>query len=342
MSELKIRVYRTNLGLFISRVIDAGYWLNYRLPDTYLYNGSLPKDTNHKDWILVDGDVLSSVKEKVMGSRVNYKYQIKDPNDISEKCPEFLTRDQVGYEVDDDYDSYWNNQDFKKYRTWYKEIYDTTKDSWEDAEFEVKDLGEIEISSLSSPLNITYKVQRTNYPHEGTADLDLSQIARYYDLDKMLVPEFAIQERPCNLSSTQTYNIIREYIKDNIDPKNATVTSDYNFCFTVKKKIKVKPWIKSYEIKKKNGRSYAKPRITKTPVEYKTGQIFEMTHTKDNHKGYTPVVGFKGETLQELADNIKLFLDELMYYINTEVTECEHCCGTGNIIKSGFDINKRV
>jgi hypothetical protein len=60
-------------------------------------------------------------------------------------------------------------------------------------------------------------------------------------LERMLTPEFALHERPCSITSKQTYDIVRYYVKENIDPKQAEVTSDYDFCFTVKKKVAIKP-----------------------------------------------------------------------------------------------------
>ena len=43
--------------------------------------------------------------------------------------------------------------------------------------------------------------------------------------------------RRCRLTSQESFDIIRWYIKRNIDPKAAEMTSDYDFCLTVKKLI---------------------------------------------------------------------------------------------------------
>ena len=54
----------------------------------------------------------------------------------------------------------------------------------------------------------------------------------------MLTPEFCIHERPCKLTSKkQMYSIVRNWIKTNINPKCAEITNDYDFCFTVKRKL---------------------------------------------------------------------------------------------------------
>ncbi len=46
-----------------------------------------------------------------------------------------------------------------------------------------------------------------------------------------------LSSRPCKLTSKQMYDITRKYIKDNIDLSKAKITSDYKFCFAVKKII---------------------------------------------------------------------------------------------------------
>ena len=61
-------------------------------------------------------------------------------------------------------------------------------------------------------------------------------------IDEIVTPSILMHNKPSKLSHQETFDIIRAYIKDNINPKVAEITSDYNFCLTVKKKInKVKP-----------------------------------------------------------------------------------------------------
>ena len=178
-----------------------------------------------------------------------------------------------------------------------------------------------------------------DYSHKGTKEIDLSSVVRYDELEEMLTPEFLLCIRPCCLTSKQSYVIIRQYVKDNINSKMAVITSDYNFCFTVKKKINIKPLTQTWEEKKKNGKSYARPRVHSKKIEYTQKEVFEMTNNEDNYKGYTVIPGFKGASLADLAENIKLYLDELIHFINSPVSECEHCNGTGHIIEKFNDRN---
>ncbi|MFK5882928.1 MAG: hypothetical protein QM489_01155 [Candidatus Izemoplasma sp.] len=55
---------------------------------------------------------------------------------------------------------------------------------------------------------------------------------------------------PCEISSQDLYNIIRERVKQNINYENAAITSDYDFCFTVKRKLQVDWSIHSTKSKK--------------------------------------------------------------------------------------------
>ena len=53
----------------------------------------------------------------------------------------------------------------------------------------------------------------------------------------MIIPDILIHNYPCEISSVDLYSVVRQYIKDNIDTKVAKITTDYNFCFEVKKLI---------------------------------------------------------------------------------------------------------
>lgn len=65
-----------------------------------------------------------------------------------------------------------------------------------------------------------------------------------------------------------------------------------------------------------------------------------MTNKSDNYKGYTPIDGFEAESLQELHNNIKEYLEELIGMINEPLSECEHCNGYGHVLTS-FNKNRR-
>jgi hypothetical protein len=120
-----------------------------------------------------------------------------------------------------------------------------------------------------------------------------------------MVPEAAWHLAPCSLSSEITYRIISSYAKNHIDPKQAQVTSDYDFCFTVQEKVRVVPYKHTYEVFQWGKRR--RPKSATETGEYKLHLLFEMTHDKEKYKGYTVVEGFKGENLADLAETIDTY-----------------------------------
>jgi hypothetical protein len=142
-------------------------------------------------------------------------------------------------------------------------------------------------------------------------------------------PALTIHERPCKLTSKQTYDIVREHVKLNINPKVAKITSDYDFCFTVKKIIPIaRPYSYEYDARSPWSRR-RKPEMKTRWVGDKEIDCFEMTSTEDHYKGYTPIKPFEGKSEDDLKDNIDAYLETLMAYINEPMKECPTCNGVG-------------
>lgn len=334
--------YKTNRGLLIANKAFNYGTVRSNMHGNCLINDKPLQPTHTPFWYQIDGEQeVLSYKEKVSDTRVLVGFDLKDPSmEIDGKIPAYLSVEEVKQHWDDGVDDYrWENYD--NIRPLYEGKFETTVGGYQDVEFEAECLGEVE-GDVTKPVQTVFSVPvDSNWSHKGDKSVKIESIAHYSELDRILTPEFAIHNKPCTLSSKQTYDIVRTYIKDNIDPKQAIITSDYEFCFTVKKKVAVKPWVNTTEKKKGNGRSYATPKISKQTVDHKQVQIFEMTHDQQNYKGYSVIKGFSGNNLEDLVETIKDYLEELMSYINCPVSECEHCGGTGHIVDKGFDKNKR-
>ena len=303
-------------------------------------NDQTPQHTFSAVWYKVDGSYLESVQKKIPAKGTRIGFKLKNQELASDKIPVYLTEEQVNPYFDEDYGEKWKN--YSDFQSLYEADVSYSEESWVDEEINATYLGQINVEENEWLPNIKFNVLAdSQWAHKEIKQIDLTSIIRYEELEKMLVPEFLLHKRPCSLSSTQTYEIVRQYVKENIDPKQAVVTSDYAFCFTVKKKVAIKPYIHTWEEKKPNGKSYTRPRIKNRTIEWKEVEIFEMTNEKDKYKKYTPIKGFSGDSLEDLIENIKLYLDELMYNINVPVHECEHCNGTGYLIDNNFEINKR-
>jgi hypothetical protein len=121
------------------------------------------------------------------------------------------------------------------------------------------------------------------------------------------------------ISSKNMYDLVRDYIKLNIDPKYATITSDCDFCFGVKKTLKLFDPIK-----------YVTLSNLKTSYKQELNVVcFEMTHDREKYKGYTIIDGLTADSERELLEKIDNYLEEIMAVINSPLELCQHCKGTG-------------
>lgn len=142
-----------------------------------------------------------------------------------------------------------------------------------------------------------------------------------------IYPNIVLPSKPCAYTSDQMYQIIRNHVILNIDPRYAKITSNYDFCFTVKKPLAIPPITKSYD---SNWRSRSKKikmvsyRITDREVE-----VFEMTPQSHSYKGYSVISGITAKSHKELQKKVDELLDKLMEEINEPLKSCEHCDGTG-------------
>lgn len=348
VEQMKLDYYKSDKGIYVARsIID---YLNrrdlIRTSGLFKINNKLPQKTHHASWVFIEGETeLKTVSFETKGETYNYHWTMKEntPDVVAKLIPKTLTTDEASEYYDDDEWQYYMSEEcmYFEYRSFYERVWDTKPDYFKDQEIEVTFLGDISSKEMDLPSKTKYSVYKTKWKHEGTKEIDLSGIASYSELSQMLTSDLLIHNQACSLTSVQTYNIIRTYVNNNIDPKWATVTSDYDFCFTVKKKIAVKPIMISKEQTKSNGKSYAKPRFTTNKVTHKLEQVFEMTHAERRYKGYTSISGFKGDSLQELADTVEQYLEELITYINKPLSECSACEGTGHLFDDYFEANKR-
>lgn len=318
-------------GLFVKSNL-FGYTKSYRINNGIHEISS----TWHSQWHLLKGATeITSIEKLKKGERTNYRWGLKDPDDNELKLPIELTVEEADEKYDNDGYEYYIGSECKyhKYSFLYKRIWDTLPDEWVEVKYEIQNKGKLSVNEVDNFSDMKVKLSSTSIFSEQHHETKLSDIVTYSELESMLTPPLAIHNRPCSLSSHNTYRIIRAYVKDNIDNKYAKIDSDYDFCFGVSKVIPVKPYVRKTEIFKSNGKSYAKPRFNKKTISTKQQKIFEMTHAQNKHRGYTVIDGFVGDNLKDLQTQIKVYLDELMERINEPLIECPHCDGYGHIIK---------
>jgi hypothetical protein len=105
----------------------------------------------------------------------------------------------------------------------------------------------------------------------------------------MIFPEVLLHNRPCSFTSKAVYDITRQYVLNHIDHSVAEITSNYDFCFEVQKKI---PLHVPEKITYQNffGRTKRERSKVHTAIkEYRKSTVFEMTSNVDHYRGYTPI-----------------------------------------------------
>lgn len=328
---MQFQYYKTNVGIFF-KLKPTGYSY-YRELDHIKFDDILLKELVELPGSYYKiSELPKQVFKKKPASVVVVGFNLTDKTLASDKIPEHLTFEEVGSYYDSDYEvTRWTN--FENIRQLYTEQRETLPDSWEPVEAEFILINEIEVENYTQPEKIYVHCTEGNY--SGTDyTKELSKIVEISELDRLLVPEFLQHNRPCSLSSKQTYDIVRHFIKNNIDKTKASIRSDYDFCFSVEKIVQLAT-PKSYKTEQTTprGKSYRPPRFTNKIESTKQVQIFEMTHDRENYKGYTSISGFKGDNLQDLHSNITQYLNELISVINSKTVECQSCSGYGHHIE---------
>lgn len=138
-------------------------------------------------------------------------------------------------------------------------------------------------------------------------------------LSEILIHPDLLQDEDCFISSPNLFTLTRNYIKSNIDSRYAIITSNFDFCFTVQKVIKLSvPKEVIIKEKKKNKVSYINDRKV---------ICFEMCPKAYNN--YTIIKPIKASSYEQLDKKIDEFLQETINMINEPLIECKHCCGLG-------------
>lgn len=333
MSPIKVSYYQTNLGIFL----QTRGMKNCLTISSYRVNGNPIPGNERSGFVHLEGVTdIEKVERLKPAQRVENGYILKDSvsEALRQSLKDFYSLEEVGRFSGGNGYYEFRNEEFGAVSSLYKITYDNVEETWEEIEFEHNVLGKLQIDKYDAPEKMLVKmINEDRWSDKKSVQLDLASIVSYSDIEKMLTPEFMLYSRPCSLSGDQVYKIVRAYVKDNIDDRYAQITSDYDFCFAVRRKISIKPIITRREKLKANGRSYATPRFIDNTVTHKMVGIFEMTPPSLSYKGYTPIKGWEAESLDDMKKQIRIYLEELMDVINTPVAECEHCGGTGHIVE---------
>lgn len=340
MSEpLNIIGIKTKQGVFAAQRNDLNRSYPISNLDYLLVDGKKPKRTFHNDWSLLDGEP-KKIERELPPLKTNYRYELIDKSMSSDKIPSTLPYD-ISY-VDEDGYVEWKDE-YRHLQSLYEERWDDVEQENEVIDFTYSEI--LSIDELKSPAKLGWDIYRSQWTHEGIRNVGTYDLI-YRLIDQIAFPKIYYETHcPVRLPSKTFYEILRLYINQNINSEVAYVSSNYGFCFTVKKRIKhIKPEIKQVEVLNSKGKSYLRPRFVTRTYQYAGDYIvFEMTSDKDAYKGYPILPSIEADNIDQLKQKIDLILKEIIKEINSEVVLCSHCNGTGvRVPPASVNINNLI
>lgn len=326
--------YRTNIGCFVT--VSSAYSSTHPLQN-YVVNGI---DSSTADVINGYAKIPSeivTVKLKNAPKTVISHYKLKYPELASRGLPLEVDSKKASYDDDGDLCLEGVNEP-----DLYEAEYKLIEGSIVDVAFDVKNMGDYVIENPTNLKTRKIKLSReselsreSGYSHYDKAiETELAAAVSFDEILKLITPEFALCQVPCKLTSHQMYRIVRQHLIENLNMKENSITSNYDFCFTVKKRVHTKPYIVTVTDLLHTGRRVKTKTTTKNE---KLVEVFEMTYSGykggGGYDGYTCIPGMQGDSLDDLYRKLTTYLDDLVSTLNASVTECECCGGTGHIIE---------
>lgn len=315
---MKLYMIKTNTKCFITtcnpKEWGETYAKSYGLKEL-LFDGEYAKPTYLPEWYVID---LYPAKIEKKGVVYDYrKYVLKDEY---KGC--------LGFKEEIDYDDRFNFE--HDIDSFYNYEYQKREVNQEVDNLEIEVIMELENFNLPTIEYKAYGATNMNAYWDGEYNITNKGV-RHQLIDKMMFPDILLPERPCKFTSKQMYDITRAYIKDNINNKYATISSDYNFCFEVKKKIKkyTPEEVTYYNIFARTKKQRNTPH--KKIVKYREETIFKMTNSKSKYDGYPIIEEMTAKNETELKEKVDTWLSNLIEKINEPLVECPHCNGLGVI-----------
>lgn len=317
---IKARIVKTDGVCFITDCMaKSGYDYNYhhsKLKDMY-FDGEIPKPSFKANWLTIPR-FPQRVERKVIGEVVNRRYEIRDAEMVTAKLPAVIHEPIPAEMIDEDGDF--------RYHAFYEYKYDREPDHFEEVQLEWDLVFDVEDFQMPPKIEFT-GIHKWNYETVPYAINNNS--IRHQELDEMIFPEVLLHNRPSSFTSKTVYDITRQYVLSHIDHSVAKITSNYDFCFEVKKIIPlhVPEKITYHDIFARSKRERNKLRTT--IKEYREHTIFEMTNLVDRYRDYTPIPAMFAENEVALEKKMNEWLESLMAEINRPLCECPHCSGKG-------------
>jgi len=280
-----------------------------------LFDNKEPEKTWDDKWYKIP-KFPEKIEKELKGEKHNIRYEIKDKDNITKKFPEVINYNDSKNYSDDILDNLYNY------------TYDEKPNYKVDADVTIQTL--CEIDNFIDFCDFNFKAIGKFGWDEKQYSITHANI-KHQMIDRIILPDVLLVNKPCSLSSKQMYDITRQYVREHINSDFARITSDYDFCFTVEKVIPLlEPKPISYQ------QIFAKTKKERNKIHYRTAKtkketIFEMTDDQSRHQGYTAINGMFASSEYELKEKVYTWLTGLINLINKPLRQCEHCNGSGYI-----------
>jgi len=308
-TKIKIIGVETDGCIYITHFKPDHDYSKYNRLSGYVINDEIPGDCFDRNWVKVSS-IPTKVEKLFNQPNINIRWELKNPLLASDKIPLVLSEDDLKYEYDEDDESSYHGK-YSDLGPLYQKMSDKQPDALKTVEFEYEKV--MFIDKISDTKN--------RYSSFGNIQHQL--------VDRLIYPEIVLSEKPCSYSPETSYKIIRAYIKENINPKYAEITSDYDFCFTVKKKIKLEEPT-SYTVDVNNYWFNKRKRKPKYETRYRKDrfvEVFEMAPKA--YQKYTVLKGFVGLNHSDLQEKVEDYCKGVIEMINEPLVDCPHCKGNG-------------
>ncbi|QTL38758.1 hypothetical protein HGO23_12805 [Xenorhabdus budapestensis] len=314
---LQINIIKTDIGkCFITDCnVNSGYNFEYHKTqiDKLLFDGHQPKKSFYKNWFEIP-TYPERVEKIVTGEIKNRRFKLIDKELQSSKLPleiPYHQKDEIEEKILHSlYSLYWDK--IPDYSTPIDVIFNLV----------------FEVNSFKDAPEFNYPAVK-KWDYEDRQYKITNMNVRHSLIDCLILPKPLRANSPCDISSKEMYDLVRQHVKDNINSKLARITSDYDFCFEV---VKIVPLLEPHTYSYRD--VFARTKKQRQKLHFKTAKskeisIYEMTHEQQNYKGYTAIKGFSANNEWELKEMIDNFLSELMSTIHAPIEQCSHCNGTG-------------
>lgn len=316
ISNIKIQAIKTSDGYFIKNKEYQPYSAD--ILERISFNRILPEKTWKIGWFKVK-DVTGKLELYTAPTKRTVGYVLSDEYVATQALPKEMS-------IED-----YNDEEKYALRQLYIPIQEDVPERYDEVTWDIEIIAELEGNLVEEKIN--YPVYGRNPNSEGKRWSVRNSEIKLGLVDEITTPDILREERPCELSSEHSFKIIRTHIKDNIDPKTATISSDYDFCLTVEKRIPLAEK-ETYQIDENMNffsRRKRKPKmVTKYRIERKK-EIYKIAPRLNGkvYDKYPEAPMFRGENARNLKANIDEYLADLMEEINRPLHDCPHCKGMG-------------